>query len=268
MSSLDALLEVALSAARAAAEIHHRRPRALDPTTSGQKGHSDWVTEVDHRAEEAAVAEIRTPFPDHAVAAEERDWGGPPPGSAEVTWYIDPLDGTTNYLHGYPVHSAAVAAVDSAGLAAAAVVNSGRWETFDAVRGGGARKDGHAIHVSRVSELRHALIGTGFPFKKLELLDAYLAQFRAILPRTSGIRRAGSAALDLCDLACGRLDGFWELHLASWDVAAGALILREAGGVITDLEGSHDVVKHGALVAGNPDVYRALRELINTPVRQ
>ncbi len=117
--------------------------------------------------------------------------------------------------------------------------------------------------MSKVGELKHALIGTGFPFKKEELLDEYLTQFRAILPRTSGIRRTGAAAIDLCDLAAGHLDGFWELHLAPWDVAAGVLILREAGGIITDPGGSKDVVKHGAFVAGNPEIYAALFDLLN-----
>jgi len=219
MSSLDDLLHAAHNAAHAAAEVH-RRSHRLGTGAWTEKGHSDWVSEVDHEAEEAAVAEVRAAFPDHAIAAEERDWGGPSPDRAEVTWYIDPLDGTTNYLHGYPCHSASVAAVDSQGPAAAAVVNSGRWETFQAV------------------------------------------QFRAILPQTSGIRRTGSAAIDLCDLACGRLDGFWELYLAPWDVAAGVLILREAGGIITDLEGSAEVIKHGAFIAGNPDIYPALRRLL------
>ena len=142
------------------------------------------------------------------------------------------------------------------------MINTGRWETFTALRGEGAEQDGHPISVSRVSELKHALIGTGFPFKRTELLDEYLSQFSAILTRTSGIRRTGSASIDLCDLACGRLDGFWELHLASWDVAAGVLILREAGGVITDMSGADDVVKHGGFVAGNPAIYSALRDVI------
>ena len=263
MNSLEDLLHAAQNAAATAAEIHRRRANTLDPAAWTEKGHADWVSEVDHAAEEAVVAEIRETFPDHAIAAEESDWGGPAPEEAEITWYIDPLDGTTNYLHGYPYHSVAIAAVDRDGPAAAVVINSGRWERFEAMRGDGAKMDGHPISVSDIAELKLALIGTGFPFKKLELLDEYLSQFRKILPRTSGIRRTGSAAIDLCDLACGRLDGFWELHLAPWDVAAGVLILREAGGIITDLAGSEDVVKHGAFVAGNPAVYRELRSLLN-----
>jgi myo-inositol-1(or 4)-monophosphatase len=263
MHSLDDLLHAAMMAARAAAEVHRREGHQLETGDWTEKGHADWVTDVDHAAEEEAVAEIRGRFPDHAIAAEEKDWGGPKPGDAEVTWYIDPLDGTTNYLHRYPFHSASVAAIDREGLAAGVVINSANWETFQAMRGGGAERNGERISVSQLSELKLALIGTGFPFKKTELLDAYLAQFGAILPRTSGVRRTGSAAIDLCDLACGRLDGFWELHLAPWDVAAGILILRESGGVITDLDGNEDTVKEGAFVAGNPAIYQALRAVLD-----
>jgi myo-inositol-1(or 4)-monophosphatase len=261
MTSLDNLLHAAQTAAGAAADVH-RRSRSIDPSAWIEKGHADWVSEVDHAAEKAVVTELRGAFPDHAIVAEESDWGGPTPDEAEITWYIDPLDGTTNYLHGYPYHAVSIAAVDGEGPAVAVVVNTGHWETFTARRGEGAEKDGHPITVSRVTQLKQALIGTGFPFKKTELLDDYLPQFREILTRSSGVRRTGSAAIDLCDLACGRLDGFWELHLAPWDVAAGVLILREAGGIITDLSGSDDVVKQGAFVAGNPAIYAALRQVI------
>ena len=242
--------------------MHRTHRGRLDTSQWGEKGHSDWVSEVDTAAEEAAVSEIRARFPEHAIAAEEKDWGGPKPGEAEVTWYVDPLDGTTNYLHDYQVYSVSVAAADADGLAVSVVYNSARWERFQAVRGGGAQRDGQPIGVSQVSELKHALIGTGFPFKRLDLLDRYLRQFKEILPRTSGIRRTGSAAVDLCHLACGRLDGFWELYLAPWDVAAGVLILREAGGIITDLDGDEDVLKHGAFLAGNPEIYDRLRSLL------
>lgn len=262
MDSLDDLLHIAREAAEAAAEVHRRRTDRPSPEAWTEKGHSDWVSDVDHAAEEAAVALIRSQLPEHAIAAEESDWGGPAPAEAPVTWYIDPLDGTTNYLHHYPFHAASIAAVDREGLAAAVVINSASWEIFEAKRGGGATRDGHGIAISEVSHLKHALIGTGFPFKKTELLDDYLRQFRALLPQTSGIRRTGSAAIDLCDVACGRLDGFWELHLAPWDMAAGTLILREAGGIATDMEGDEDVIKHGGMIAGAPAIYSKLRGVL------
>lgn len=262
MSSLDDLLHAAMMAARAAAEVHRREMGALETGDWTEKGHADWVSDVDHAAEQEAVAEIRRRFPKHAIAAEEKDWGGPRPGEAEVTWYLDPLDGTTNYLHRYPFHAVSIAAVDSTGVAAGVVVNSANWETFEATRGAGARRNGEPISVSRIGELKLALIGTGFPFKRLDLLDTYLAQFKAILPVTSGIRRTGSAAIDLCDVACGRLDGFWELHLAPWDVAAGALILREAGGVFTNLAGEDIVSEGGGFIGGNPAIYGPLRGVL------
>ena len=262
MDSLDDLLQAAMMAARAAAEVHHRSLHKLGPGAWNEKGRADFVSEVDLEAEEAAVSEIRGRFPNHAIAAEEGDWGGPTPEEAEVTWYVDPLDGTTNFLHAYPFYSVSVAAIDSQGPAAAVVINSANWDTFQAKRGAGADRNGESISVSKISELKLALIGTGFPFKKEELLDSYLGQFRMILPQTSGIRRTGSAAIDLCDLACGRLDGFWELHLAPWDIAAGVLMIREAGGIITDLDGSEDVIKHGAFIAGNPSIYQALRMVL------
>ena len=262
MNSLDDLLLAARQAARAAAEVHRRHPGRGRAGAAREKGHADWVSEVDLEAEERAVEVVRVAFPDHAIAAEERDWGGPSTDEADVVWYIDPLDGTTNFLHGYPVFSASVAARDADGLAAGVVIDSARWETFEAKRGEGATLDGHPISVSETAELSRALIGTGFPFKRLELMDDYLRQFRALLPRTSGIRRTGSAAIDLCHLACGRLDGFWELYLAPWDVAAGSLILREAGGIVTDLQGGADVLKPGGFLAGNPSIYEEVRRIV------
>lgn len=258
----DDWLATAVAAARAAAEVARRASARRGPAAWESKGHSDWVSEVDRGAESAAVSAIRDRFPEHAIVAEESDWGGPAPENAPAVWYVDPLDGTTNFLHGYPAYAASVAVADAEGLAAAAVVNPNRDERFTAVRGGGARLNDRPIRVSSIAEPKHALIGTGFPFKALDLLDDYLAQFRHLLPRTSGIRRTGSAAIDLCDVACGRFDGFWELRLEAWDIAAGALIVREAGGVITDLAGGPDVVRRTGIVAGNRGVHAFLLDRI------
>jgi myo-inositol-1(or 4)-monophosphatase len=182
----------------------------------------------------------------------------PETSNADLLWVVDPLDGTTNYLHGYPAYAVSIAAVVEGRLAAGVVVDVERDREFHALAGGGAWCGERRLEVSQVGEPTFALIGTGFPFKWPELVPLYLQQFSKILPATSGIRRAGAASLDFVDVALGRLDGFWELMLAPWDVAAGTLIVREAGGTITDLDGSDEFLRHGAFVAGNSAIHRWL----------
>jgi len=230
-----------------------------------EKGQHDFATEVD-RAAEGLIAEILArEEPDSVIVGEElspkRQLRG------KLVWIVDPLDGTTNFLHGYPQYAVSIAAMVDGKLAAGVVHDICRKRTYSAARGGGAFEDGTRVVVSAVSEPRLALVGTGFPFKALHLLQQYLSQFAAVLGATSGIRRAGSAALDLADLATGRLDAFWELHLAPWDIAAGALLIREAGGVITRPDGAVDVLsgdQHGAIVAGNAALHRWLLDLLRT----
>jgi myo-inositol-1(or 4)-monophosphatase len=251
----EALLDCALTAARAAADIHRRYLGRVAPDEWSEKGVADFVTHVDREAESAIVAEIRRRFPSHAILAEESADAAGPPTSAEWLWIVDPLDGTTNFLHRYPAYAASVAVARRGELVAGAVVSAATDEEWWAVRGGGAFHGGRPIRVSQLADLRLALIGTGFPFKALDLLPRYLRQFDAVLRRSAGIRRAGSAALDLCHLATGYFDGFWELLLAPWDIAAGTLIVREAGGVVTALDGRADVLDgHGAVLAGNPAI--------------
>ncbi len=225
-----ALLDVARRAANAAADAHRAGRGRIDPSKWSVKGRSDFVTEVDLEAERRIVGTIHAEFPEHRILAEEGTGAGAPVTDDAIRWIIDPLDGTTNWLHGYPEYAVSLAAEDGDGLLAALVLNSATGERFEATRGGGATLDGAPIAVSTVRELDHALVGTGFPFKKTEVLPLYLRTFERVLRRTSGIRRAGAAALDLCDLACGRLDAFFEYWLMPWDVAAGALIVAEAGG--------------------------------------
>jgi myo-inositol-1(or 4)-monophosphatase len=172
-----------------------------------------------------------------------------------VTYVVDPLDGTTNFLHGYPWYAVSIGALVSGELAAGIVVNVPTGEVFSAVRGGGAFRNEEPIRVSENADPSRALVGTGFPFKNLDKLDAYQRQFAAVTRRTAGIRRAGAAALDLCDVACGRFDAFWELNLAPWDVAAGILIVREAGGIVTDTDGREANVGFGPIVAGSPAMH-------------
>jgi len=229
------MLHVARRAADAAALVHREGRGRFDPAEWTEKGRSDFVTEVDLEAERRIVEIIRESFPAHDVMAEEGT-DASSSGTSGIRWIIDPLDGTTNWLHGYPEYAVSLAAEDEEGLLVALVLNSATGERFEATRGGGATLDGVPIRVSAVAELEHALVGTGFPFKKTEVLPDYLVTFERVLRETSGIRRAGAAALDLCDLACGRLDAFFEYWLMPWDVAAGALIVREAGGVFDRLE--------------------------------
>lgn len=182
--------------------------------------------------------------------------------AAEWTWIVDPLDGTTNYLHGYPMYAVSIGIVHCGEPAAGLVLNSASGEVWTAARGAGAFRDGRPIRVSRIHSLRRALIGTGFPSRTVALLPRYTPQLEAALRATSGVRRAGSAALDLCHLATGWFDGFWELTLAPWDVAAGVVIIREAGGVVTRLDGTTDVLGHGSILAGNPAIHEALGALL------
>jgi myo-inositol-1(or 4)-monophosphatase len=263
----DTLLRVALEAAGDAREVHLRHLGRVRPGDAVEKGAADFVSHVDHEAEARIVSRIRASFPDHGILAEE---GGADPGggagasgASEWLWVIDPLDGTTNYLHGYPAFAVSIAALRN-GVGVVGVVSTpATGETWTAARGLGAFRNGQPVRVSGIDSLRSALIGTGFPFKALDRLPAYLRQFDRVLRATAGIRRAGSAALDLCHVASGYFDGFWELVLAPWDVAAGALIVREAGGVVTRLDGGPVGLESGSLLAGNPRMHAELGAILN-----
>jgi myo-inositol-1(or 4)-monophosphatase len=266
----EELLEAAIEAAWAAAAVHKAGAGRLGPADWGEKGRSDFVTEVDVEAERRIVETILGRFPDHSILAEE---GGEiraaDDGNASIRCIIDPLDGTTNWLHGYPEYAVSIAAEDSAGLRVGVVLNSATDELFQAVRGGGARLNGVTIGVSTLTDLDLALVGTGFPFKQLDLLPAYLETFSTVLQNTAGIRRAGAAALDLCDVACGRLDAFFELHLMPWDVAAGGLIVREAGGHFEPMaaggapRNGYELAE-GGFKAGGPGVWKAFEALLTS----
>lgn len=263
----DAVLEVARAAAREAAGLHEARLGTVGTDDWSEKATADFVTDVDREAEALILGRIRNAFPDHAVLAEEEATAatGAPAGmpDAEWVWIVDPLDGTTNFLHRYPMYAASVAVVHEGVPAAGAVTCGPTGDEWWATRGGGAFRNGSRVSVSTIARPSHALIGTGFPFKSPERLDEYLVQFRTVLRATAGIRRAGSAALDLCHLATGWFDGFWELALAPWDVAAGALIAHEAGAVVSRLDGTADILGHGSILAGNPAIHAALRRLLD-----
>ena len=290
----QALLEAACEAAERAADVHRGRAADASLMRWEEKGASDFVTEADREAEQAIVGALRGRFPGHLIIAEEEatertPMSGSPTVFAEpedggIGWIVDPLDGTTNWLHGYPEYAVSIAAVDAEGLRLGVVLNSATGDRFAAVRGRGSRLNGRPIHVSSVGETRLALVGTGFPFKKLDRLPGYLQMFDRVLRGAAGVRRAGAAALDLCNVACGRLDAFWELWLMPWDFAAGILIIREAGGVVERLEppsGAHEPepcgqpgplerleatsgepLGPGGLLAANPVLFQAFRALV------
>ena len=259
-SSLD-LLHLAAGAAEQAAEyIRRESGRAQDGWIS--KGHNDWATEVDRSAEAMIAGVLGRGAPGSRLVGEE---SSPELARQGLVWIVDPLDGTTNFLHRYPQYAVSIAAAVNGILEAAVIVDVTREHRYGAVRGRGAWLGDRRLQVSAIAEPARALLGTGYPFKHLDQLEAYLAQFRRILPATSGVRRAGSAALDLADVAAGRLDGFWELLLAPWDSAAGVLLIREAGGVVTDLAGRELGIEHGPVVAGNPAIHRWLLEQLNPP---
>lgn len=260
---LGDILATAVEAARAAADVQRRHLGTVSIADWDEKGFADFVTHVDREAEACILERIRARFPEHGVLAEEASAEAPPPARAsEWLWVVDPLDGTTNFLHGYPMYAVSIAALHRGEPVAGVVVNGASGEEWTATRGGGAFRNGEPIGVSAIDDLAHALIGTGFPFKVPEYIPVYLEQLGLMLRASSGVRRAGSAALDLCHVASGWFDGFWELSLAPWDVAAGTLVVREAGGIVTRMSGGSDVVGQGSILAGNPHIHRALSVLI------
>lgn len=256
---MHGMLNIAVRAARRAGEVMMRQWNQLDSLQVTDKGRHDYVSQVDLMAEESIVGIVHDHYPDHAILAEERG----SVGEHEYTWIIDPLDGTTNYLHGFPVFAVSIAVAHRGELQHAVVYDPMRQEIFTATRGAGAQLDGRRIRVSRRQQLSGSLIATGFPYRIAdERVDAYLKMLRAVILETAGVRRPGSAALDLCYVAAGRVDGFWELGLSKWDIAAGALIIREAGGRISDFQGTDRYLDSGNVVAGNPKVYAALSKLL------
>ncbi len=252
------LLNIAVRAARNAGTIISRSVERIDSLTIDTKAQNDFVTEVDRLAEQEIIQTIRKSYPDHAILAEE---SGQQPGD-EYEWIIDPLDGTTNFLHGFPQFAVSIAVRHRGRLEHAVVYDPMRQELFTASRGAGAQLDDRRIRVSRRKGLEGALIGTGFPFKQQQHLDVYMETFKALFPMTAGIRRPGAAALDLAYVAAGRLDGFWEIGLQPWDMAAGTLLIQEAGGLVGDFSGNNRFLETGNLVAGNVKVFRTILQTI------
>jgi myo-inositol-1(or 4)-monophosphatase len=259
---LKDLVDVARGAAgRAAAQLRAATPAAAPAWV--EKGRHDFVTDADRGAEALITEALTHDVPGSGVVGEELSPAAVP-GGGDVVWIVDPLDGTTNFLHGYPHYAVSIGCVVDGALCAGVVHDVPRDIVYWGATGLGAWQGERRLAVSTETEPRRALVGTGFPFKRLDGLDRYLRQFAAVMAASSGIRRAGSAALDLVDVAAGRFDAFWELTLAPWDIAAGVVLIREAGGVVTTLEGSDDVLQRGSVVAGNPVMHQWLIEILRS----
>ena len=252
-------LNIAVKAARRAASVINRAANQLDLLTVQSKSPNDFVTEVDRAAEQAIIEVLRDAFPGHGILAEESGESGP---ESEYTWIIDPLDGTTNFIHGMPQYAVSIAQTKNGVLEHAVVYDPNTNEMFTASRGAGAFLNDRRIRVSRRTRLNESLIGTGFPFRQFDHVDAYLAMFKELTQKTAGIRRPGAASLDLAYVAAGRFDGFWEMGLSPWDMAAGVLLIQEAGGLVSDLSGEANYLATGNLVAGSPKIFGQLLPII------
>ena len=254
------LFETALAAARAGSEVIRRYFR-LDGLEIGRKGKNDFVTQADRESEVAIVDEIHRRHPGHRILAEEG--GGADHGEgSEYQWLIDPLDGTTNFLQGLPVYCVSIACRQGDELLVAVVDDPEGNNRFTATRGGGAWWNGQRMAVSRQDGLEGSFLATGYPFRALPTLDVYLSIFRDVFRQSKAIRRCGSAALDLAYTAAGVYDGFFEFRLSPWDIGAGILLIEEAGGVVTDLDGGAGSFRSGNVIAGGPTVQRDLLEIV------
>ncbi len=259
---MQPMINIALRAARKAGELIARATENLDRNDVESKSVNDYVSAVDRDAEREILYHLNKAYPDHAFLCEEGGASGN--ADSEYRWIIDPLDGTTNFLRGIPHFAVSLACEYRGKLEHAVVLDPIRREEFTASRGRGAQLNGRRIRVSTLDSLDGALLGTGIPFRarQTEHLPAYIRSLETLASSCGGIRRAGSAALDLAYVAAGRLDGFWEIGLEPWDIAAGALLVREAGGLISDLNGDSSYMESGHVVCGNPKVFKAVLQVI------
>jgi myo-inositol-1(or 4)-monophosphatase len=255
------MLNIAVKAARAAGAIINRAALDLEVLKIGSKGPNDYVSEVDRAAEQAIIDTLLESYPDHGILAEEsgRERGN---RASEFVWIIDPLDGTTNFLHGLPVYAVSIALAHRGHVQQAVVYDPTRNDLFYASRGRGAFCNDRRLRVSKRTKLADSLIGTGFPFRKGDNFKRYLKMFEEVMQHCAGLRRPGAAALDLCYVAAGYYDGFFETGLSPWDVAAGSLIVTEAGGLIGNFTGEADYLHQREVVAGTPKVYGALVQML------
>jgi myo-inositol-1(or 4)-monophosphatase len=256
-SNLHPMLNVAVKAARAAGAIINRAALDVEAVRISQKQVNDFVTEVDHASEATIIETLLTAYPHHAIWAEESGKTHGTQGS-DFVWIIDPLDGTTNFIHGFPVYCVSIALAVKGKMEQAVIYDPTRNDLFTATKGRGAYMNERRMRVSKRTELRQSLIGTGFPFRPGDNFNNYLRMMAEVMQRTAGLRRPGAAALDLAYVAAGFSDGFFETGLSPWDVAAGSLLVTEAGGLIGNFTGESDFLEQKECVAGNPKVYGQL----------
>ncbi len=256
-------LNMAVTAARAAARVINRGSLDLDTLKVASKQRNDFVTEIDQGAENVILETLSTAYPDHWFLGEETGFsnGRGEPGrvegarEADFVWVIDPLDGTTNFIHGVPQYAVSIALMQKGIITQAVVYDPTKDELFTATKGAGAYLNNRRIRVSKRTKVEESLIGTGFPFRRMEAVDQYLDLLKRVMTRAAGVRRPGAAALDLAYVAAGRFDGFFELGLSPWDVAGGSLLVTEAGGLMGDFQGEPNHLWGDQTLAGNPKVF-------------
>ncbi|MBU6468395.1 MAG: inositol monophosphatase [Betaproteobacteria bacterium] len=252
------MLNTAIKAARRAGSIINRAALDLERLKVAKKGPADYVSEVDRAAEEAIISVLQDAYPDHSFLGEESG----SLGQSEYQWIIDPIDGTTNFIHGFPMYAVSIALSHKGVITQGVIYDPVKNDLFTATRGAGAFLNERRIRVSAQTRMEDALIGSGFPYSSMENQERYLRMLAVIMRESAGIRRPGSAALDLAYVAAGRYDGFWELGLKPWDMAAGVLLIQEAGGLVTDLEGEQRYLETGHIVAGTPKIFSQLLSLV------
>ncbi|MGD9773543.1 inositol monophosphatase family protein [Diaphorobacter sp.] len=260
-SNLHPMLNVAIKAARAAGAIINRAALDVEAVRISQKQINDFVTEVDHASEKAVIETLLTAYPGHGILAEESgsEYGAK---DSEFVWIIDPLDGTTNFIHGFPVYAVSIALAVRGKVEQAVVFDPSRNDLFTATKGRGAYLNERRIRVSKRTQLKDCLISTGFPFRPGDNFKQYMAMMAELMPRTAGLRRPGAAALDLAYVAAGYCDGFFESGLSIWDVAAGSLLVTEAGGLVGNFTGESDFLEQRECLAGTPRIYGQMVSLL------
>ena len=255
-------LNIAVKAARRAGSIITRASEDISSLTINDKGYNDFVTEVDLASEKEIIRVLKASYPDHAFLGEESGLSH----QADSVWIIDPLDGTTNFLHGFPQYCISIALEEKGEITQAVIYDPNRNDLFTATKGQGAYLNQRRMRVSNKSKLKESMLGTGFPFRDFQHLPVYLKIFEEVVRSTSGVRRPGSAALDLAYVAAGWFDGFFEINLSKWDIAAGGLLVSEAGGIVSDFSGKDAWIESGNIVANNPKIYEPLIKIIQSHI--